>query len=315
MKKIKFKKINIKKIKLNKANKIILGIILILLLVTFSSTLGRFIYKELRNSYFNTKNFYFESDKLKETQARYEITNYNGVDTYSTTINMNSIKNNKVKSDNDIAYDLRFTCSSNANCSISKESGTIYATSNNDSFTITMTPNTNLKDNDSIYMTVYAKSSSPYVKEISASFVLKVGKSGLSYEISDNTNDIYMELKITNTLDYYNVLESFGTHNVGDKIDMITYLGLSDANKSKCASAIVSLDFDPNLLRLDMTNTSYLNNISSGVEAIGGYNYLNKFSFKIDAISSVIIKFYKIDTTNNYTYNGIGNSIVKVTFS
>ena len=55
-----------------------------------------------------------------------------------------------------------------------------------------------------------------------------------------------MDLRITNTLSYYVVNEAFGEYQQGYKIDIDTYLALSDENKAKCHSSIVNIQFDPN---------------------------------------------------------------------
>jgi len=290
--------------------------IIILLLISFIATFSRFIYKEIQDTFFGSKSFYFNSDKLGEELQRYQIDNWNGVDPYNITFNMNSLKNNLVATDSDIAYDIKFTCSSNITCSSSKDSGVIYSTTNTDQFTIFSTPNQQLNDGDSIWIQVEATSTSPYIKTLKGRFVINVGYYGLSYEISDNENDLYLELKITNTLDYYVIKEAFNNYKVGDKIDIPTYLDLSEQNKNKCASASVLLEFDPNIILLDMTSNAYLNATSKSKTKINNYDYINGISFNIDAISSEYIRFYKTDITKNYKYpNSNNNSIIKVTFN
>lgn len=299
-----------------KKHKIFLIIIIILLLIPFATTLSRFIYKEIKDSYFNSKKFYFSSDKLGEELIRYQIDNWNGVDPYNITINMNSFKNNLVTSNSDIIYDISYKCSSNITCNSSKESGIIYEATNTDQFTINTVPNQKLNDGDSIWIEVEATSTSPYIKTLSARFVINVGYYGLSYEISDNENDLYLELKVTNTLDYYEIKEGFDNYEIGDKIDINTYLNLSDENKKKCASATVTLEFDPNLLLIDMTSNAYLNSKTSSTTKINDYDYINGISFYIDAISSEYIRFYKTDISKNYKYpNDNNESIINVIFS
>lgn len=305
-----------KKVLKNKFFRISIALFSIILLLFLIPTLSRFIYKEVKDTYFNSKKFYFLSDKLGENLERYQIDNWNGVDPYSITINMNSFKNNLVKSDNDIEYDISYKCSSNIVCSASKNSGTIYASTNTDQFTINSTPNTILNDGDSIWIEVEATSTSPYIKTLSGRFVINVGYYGLSYEISDNKDDIYLQLKITNTLDYYEIKNAFDDYKIGDRIDINTYLKLSDENKKNCTSATVNLNFDPNVILLDMTSNAYLNATNIEKIKINNYDYINKLSFKIDAISSEYIKFYKVDTTKNYTYPLENNeSIIDVVFN
>ncbi len=296
-------------------NKLLLFIVL-LVFTTLLSTLGRFVYDETKKNYFLTQDFYFNSDKLKEVQANYVINNYNGVDTYDIVINVDSIKNNLVKSTDDIAYDITYNCTSNADCDSSKSSGVIYSTTGTDYFTITATPNTALVGGQYIEIEIFAESNNPYEKELSAKFKLVVGNYGLSYEIYDEANSPYLELKVTNTLDYYKVLVAFGSYSIGDKLDLETYLMLTSSEKENCASAIVNLSFPPIDILYDNVSdiSDSITNISTTV--IGGNNYVNALSFKIDAISSMIVRFYKIDATEDYTYPFVNPSpIVNVTYT
>ena len=65
-----------------------------------------------------------------------------------------------------------------------------------------------------------------------------------------------------------------------------------------------------------MTSDIYLSKVSSITEVINGYNYINTISFKIDALSSKTVKFYKNDTSQNYTYPIINqNSVIQVSYS
>ena len=65
-----------------------------------------------------------------------------------------------------------------------------------------------------------------------------------------------------------------------------------------------------------MTSEAYQEAVAMQTEVINGYNYVNSISFKIDALSSKMIKFYKLDTTQNYTFPIINNSsIIGVSYS
>ena len=303
----------IKVLKRIKENKI-LAILIIFLLIVGASTMGRFIYLEIKKNFFISKDFYFQSDKLRENEVLYRVNNYNGVDNYDIVINMNSIKNNKLRASSDIAYDININCSAKANCSINKDSGVIYEASGTDYFLVSLSPNTNLNSGDSISVQIIAKATSPYEKTLSATFMLVVGYYGLSYEIADVANRPYLEFKMTNTLDYYVVKEAFDSYSLGDKIDIPTYLALSDANKAKCASAIINLSFDPNTILYD--NTSIVEGlIETRTTTINSNQYVNYLSFKIDAISSMIVRFYKKNKADNYTYPIVNpNPIITVTY-
>ncbi len=298
----------------SKKNIIILLFAVFLLII--SPTLGRFIYFEVRDIYFRVQNFYFESDKLKVNKATYQVNNYNGVDSYNVVINLNSFKNNLQKATMDIAYEITFTCSNKAICDVDKDDGIIYSSNNMDTITITITPNQQLNNNDIIWMDVVAKSTSPYVKEISAIFILRVGFLGLSHEIADEVGSPYLEVKVANTLEYYRVIEAFGSYNVEDRINRSTYLTLSETDKQKCVSSFVNLSFDPDLIVIDMTGEIYLRSTNQTTQSIGGHNYLNGLTFRIDAQDSVIIRFYKKNSQQNYTFPIINpTSIVAVTYN
>ena len=293
------KKINIKFLK-NK--KLIVLICILLLVITSSLTFGKYFHDGLQNFYFQTKKFYFNSDKLKEKTATYSLDNWSGAGEYTININMNSIKNNLLKAETDISYNITYQCPSTVTCQITKTSGVIYGSVNNDSFNIVVTPNTTFHDGDTILIYVSATSTSPYEKTISARFILKVGKIGLSYEITDEEKSPYLEFRITNTIDYYLVEEAFDDYNVGDRIDITPYLNLPSSKNDKCYSAYITLTFDPNVVRLDLTNPSYLIKTNETTSLLEGNSYINGYTFKMEAISSQMVRFYKVNPLNNYTY-------------
>lgn len=299
--------------KIKKKHIIIISVILILLSITFSY--GRFIYNGIRNYYLSTKSFYFNSDKMSDNESYYQLDNWSGVDPVTITFNMDSKKNNLVASPDNIEYDIDYECSTNVTCVASKESGLIMNGTHTDNFTITMTPNTNLYEGDYIELEVSASATEPYEKTISGRFKINVGEIGLSYEIQDEPGRAYLDFNITNTLDYYKVLTPFGTHNQNDKIEISEYLSLSPENKRKCASAVINLSFDPSVLRLDMTNEAFLQAITNSSSLMSdGYDYLNSVTFGVEALSSTSVRFYKLNTNNNYTYPFVTNTPI-VTFS
>lgn len=290
-----------RKRKINHKNIIIISSFLILFFLTI--TYGRYIYRGIRNYYLSTKNFYFNSDKLTEDMSYYQLDNWSGVEPVTITINMDSKKNNIVASTDNIEYSIDFTCSSNVTCVSSKNSGLIMNGNNTDSFTITMTPNVTLHGGDSVWLEVETSATEPYTKSLSGKFTINVGDIGLSYEIVDSIGSPYLDFNITNTLDYYKVLESFGSYSAGDRIEINEYLALSEENRKHCTATLITLTFDPNLFRLDMTNEAYLQAKSTTTRLLSdGYDYLNSVTFGTDALSSTSIRFYKLNTNSNYTY-------------
>lgn len=296
------KKINKKIYKRKLLKKQVLILFLILLFVTIMIVFGRFITNSINNFFVRSREFYFYSDKLSEDTAIFQIDNWSGVDDYVITINMNSLKNNLISTSYDISYSIQSSCSDNAICELSKTEGIIFANTNSDIFTVTITPTKQLETGDKVEVEIIADSTSKYKKTLKGKFTLVVGKENLSYQITDTQQNPYLELRITNTLTYYNVRKAFGSYTVGQKIDSDTYLGLSDVNKAKCYSVMVTLSFDPNKVLLDITSDEYQKATNIVNTQINGKNYVSGFTIEIDAISSVNLRFYKADVTKDYTY-------------
>lgn len=289
--------------------------IFFLLLIVLVPTLGRYVGKEVKEYYLISKNFYFNADKLEPNSVVYQVENWSGVDSYDVTFNLDSYKNNTVYSKTDIEYEITYSCSSNVTCDINKTNGIIYTSKHTDSFTITINPIKPLEDGEKATIEVQAKSTSPYEKTLKGKFNVVVGKMGLSYEIIDEQDSTYFEVAITNTLDYYIARETYDKYEKGTKIDIDTYLKLPEYEKKYFASSIVTIDFSPLEALLDMTSSAYLDAISTKTEVIDNHNYVNNVSFKVDALSSYRVKFYKVDVNKDYTYPFENNeSIVEVTF-
>ena len=227
---------------------------------------------------------------------------------------MNSRKNNIEAATYDISYDIQYSCTDNAICHLNKTEGIIYASSNTDYFNLTITPNTQLRTGDRVVVDIEVHSTAEYQKTLKGQFILVVGQENISYQITDEVNSPYLELRVTNTLSYYTVRESFGEYQTGDRIDGDTYLSLSEQDKNKCYSGEVTIEFNPQEALLDMTSEVYNIAKNIGTTTINGNTYINRFTIMIDAISSVDVRFYKVDVTQNYTYpNGNNDSIIEVT--
>lgn len=295
-----------------KKNKIIFLMIMLVIFIFITTVFGRYITSSIHDFFLRSKEFYFYSDKLKEEGANYQVENWSGEDSYEIVINMNSRSNNLNVTSYDIDYDISYEYSDNIKCDISKTSGTIYASTNSDSFNIMLTPNTKLDTGDTVWVEITATSKGPYKKTLIGKFTLVVGKENLSYTIDDIANRQYLELKITNTLSYYTVEQSFDSHKVGDRLTIDEYLSLSEENKRKCYSARVNINFNPENVLIDITNGTYKDGTNVQTTKIDGYTYVDSFSLSIDAITSVNIRFYKTDVTKDYTYNGLGSPVITV---
>ena len=297
-----------------KKKQIILVLIILIIIISLVVIFGRFVTNSLNNFFLRSGEFYFESDKLSEEGTTLQVDNWSGVDDYTFTVNINTRKNNIETATYDIPYEIKYSASDNVICNLSKENGIIYASNNSDSFTLTITPNTQLRTGDKVTIDLEVISTGEYKKTLKGKFILVVGQENISYEITDEKSNPYLELSITNTLSYYTVRQAFGNYNLGDRIDVDAYLALSQENKNKCYSGEVKLEFDPNEVLLDMTSEIY--NQAKNIETINinGNTYIKSFTINIDAISSVDIRFYKVDVTKDYTYpNNNNDSVVEVT--
>ena len=297
-----------------KKKQMLIILVIVVALISLVAIFGRYITNNINNFFQRSSEFYFESDKLSEAGTTLQVDNWSGVDDYIITVNMNSRKNNIEVATYDIPYEISYSASDNIICNLSKQEGIIYASNNTDIFTLTITPNAQFRNGDKVEVDIEVKSTGEYKKTLKGKFILVVGQENISYEIIDEENSPYLDLSITNTLSYYTVREAFGNYNIGDRIDVDTYLSLSEENKNRCYSGEVTIEFNPQEVLLDMTSEVYNEAEDIRTTNIDGTTYVNRFTINIEAISSVDIRFYKVDVNKNYTYpNGNNNSIIKVT--
>lgn len=277
---------------------------------------GRYVKDIIDNYITRTQRFYFNSDKLTTDCKEFEINYWPGVDPYPINIQLNSMDNNLRVAPIDIDYTVTCSPTMGLRCDLSQTRGTIDD-SGVDSFVVTAIPDAIFDSGDTVSLTVKAKASEPFEKELCADFVFVVGDYGLSYKIEDEANSPYLEAIISNTVDYYKVIEPFGENNeyyVGRQISASLYEELTPAEQAKCASALITLSFDPTVVRLDMTNYYYQNKRSQVIDQIGGFDYVKEFTFAVKPQTSVAIKFYKLQRSNDYTYP-LGNNPQIVQFS
>lgn len=276
----------------------------ILVLLFTTTTYGRYIRNILNNYILETKAFYFNSSVLAVNGKNFSISNWDGVNSYTLTIDLNNRKNAEKYTTSDIIYSIDVDCPSSVQCTVTKRSGVLRSNDSTATYQIVVSPVGSFKEGDSVTVNTSVTSSSPYKKTMSASYTIGVEKSNFGYEIIDNENDKFLNIKFTNSVSYYQVSEAFGTYKVGDKINLDEYSLLTESEKDKCFSAIVTVEFDPRDLFLDMTNSSFLNRLDEDYKevTIDGYRWVSKFSFKVNASSSNTILFYKNDIKQNYTY-------------
>ncbi len=264
--------------------------------------LGRYVKNVIEDYISRTQRFYFNSDKLTVDNKQFKIDYWSGVESYPLTIEVNSLDNNLRGTDIAIDYEIECEHGSDLRCVLSKDNGTIGTSTNTDTFQVEIFPNKTFKDGDSASITVKATASDPYEKELSATFTFVVGSYGLTYKIEDEPGQPYLTAIVSNTNDHYTVIDDFRTYHYGDPITKEIYAELTPEEKAKCASALLTMSFSPNILRLDMTNYYYQNKLSETTQNIGGFAYVNSFTFAVASQTSVAIKFYKLQVNQNYTY-------------
>ena len=274
------------------------------------TTLAKYITEEFHGYYLNAKHFYFTSNRLTRNTATYQVNNWSGVGSFSITFNLLSEKNSYVYSEFDIPYTVSVTCPNDVVCTLDKNSGTIYNTPNNhsDTVTVSVSPTRSYGQNERLSIYIEASSTSPYIETLSSRFEYIVGQQGVSYEIDDEANRVYMLLKITNAINFCRVVTAFGNYSVNDLIDNSVFRTLQPADQAKCVSKYIDLSFDPTVVILD-TTSNIINEATYTSTTINGTSYVNSLSFKIDPLSAKTIKFYKSNALD-YTYPIVNNSSI-----
>lgn len=289
---------------------IVLCVLVVILFI--SVAFGRYIKNIINDYILETKGFYFNSSILSTNGKNYLINNWDGVNSYTLTVDLNNHKNDERYTNTDIVYDINVNCPSSVVCTLSKNNGILHPTDTTDNYQVIVTPQQNFYEGDTVAVTTSVTSSSPYVKTMSATYTIGVEKSDFSYDISDSVGSKFITLNLTNSISYYEVSEAFGDYAVGSQISLDDYNNLTESEKNHCFSAIITVEYDPNLLLVDMTNDLYLNKLSTNYEEIqiDGYQYVKKFSFKVNASSNNSIIFYKMDVNQNYTYPIVNDSSI-----
>lgn len=172
------------KVKTNKNSIVAIVLVTLIVLVAVSASLiAKYVYDNKNNAQMLSSNFHFTSNYLEEKQATYEINNWqNGfnIDLY------NYEKDNKALiSNTDIKYTVTVkTSSTNGSWGLEDENkGVLKKSSTKSSNTLKLTKSVNAKQGDKVTVTV--KTTYPFVKTISAVFILSTVDSP-SYSIDDN---------------------------------------------------------------------------------------------------------------------------------
>lgn len=259
----------------------------------FTINYGRYVKDVIQMFYLRSQNFYFSSDKLTILGKTYEINPWNGSEAYPIPISMSSLLNS-IKGTNDIvSYKVSCEGDEDVDCYIGtpgvrEENRTITTTYHTDNFTVTVVPRNvdedgapiGISNGDIVSVSIKAVSSSPYKETLSAKFNLIIGNYGVKYKIEDNANDLYFNTYVTNTIPDVTVT--------------------------------ATLTIDPSHVEeifFDMSNPIMHQDSFQILEytTIDGYQYITKISFDLSPKSSLMVKYYKKTTTNDYSY-GQGDS-------
>ena len=287
--------------KLKTRVRIILLMLLVVILIPVGVTFSKYINDFIGNYLIKTSNFYFSSDKLGKPAVNYSVNNWSGVSNFKIEFELNNHKNNLLVSDSDIEYTITVSHPDDVAVTFENVTGVIYTTEMTDSYELIVTPLRIFDTNQSVRIGITATSSSPYVKTLSAVYVITVGRKGISYNIEDEVNQPYLNLTITNARDQYIAFEAFGDYELNHVFTIDEYKALTSSEQAHCYSARITLAFNPNYIVIDTTN-DLLNDSTSTTTTVNGVAYISSITFDVDAMSSNVIRFYKVDVSEDYTY-------------
>lgn len=264
-----------------KINKLKVSIVcaIVIVFILHITGFGRFLYNNIKDRYLSSKQYYFTSNLLEVNKESHTYNNWSGTDVYKLDLELYSFDNDLLKADYDLEYTISCTTTSTKiDCAIgsqetgtSTEEGTIFVDNGNkEVVSIYLKPKDGAEFTlgEEVMVTVTAYTTEPYAKTISADFTFEITAQGADYQIEDKENQTYALVKLKNTLPI-------------------------DSN--------VTLRFDPEVVRLDMTDDVYINNLGYKTEIINGEEYINEITFLMTKESSKNIKFYKVDKSQDYS--------------
>lgn len=246
---------------------------------------GRYVKDIFQMYYLRSQNFYFSSDRLTIHGKEYEIEPWNMEDDYTINLNLNSKLNNLEVTTEDIVFDI--TCetigenASKIDCSFSETSikrallnqKIQVINDNTTTLNLYVSKLQDASDGDKLSVKVTATSKSPYAETLSATFTLIKGDYEVSYEIEDSPGDVYFKTIVTNASD-----------NVSDITLTIPNAYLGDH------------------VVLDMTNP-ILTSTDYDVETQTNSNgYIQVVKFTMQPKTSMMLRYYKLDKTKNFSY-------------
>lgn len=293
--------------------------VLLVCIVLFVSSLffinySRYVKDMVQTYYLRTKKFYFNSNRLTTLGKDYQSNPWiiNDPNNYRISIAMNTKLNSLKVMTDDVVYDVSCRVlrdgkeSDVAKCFFEGEGEDTNSMTrtisgkkgeeenlleNTDSFNIEVKPikMDQLTDGDKVTIEIIANAITPYKQTLSGRFELVVGDYGVSYEIDDQIGRRYIDCIVTNTVP----LEEKIVELTIAKPDEIIF----DQNNS-------ILDVIKKYDQGSYTDEEW-KKIGFGT-TVDENGYINKIRFKVEEKSSRLVRFYKRDLGNNYTF--ISNS-------
>ena len=132
-----------------------------ILFLFFGTTFARYVYNVIHNHILESKEFYFNSSVLDINNKQFRINNWDGVNNYVLTIDVNNQKNSLKFTNSDIKYQVEVSCPENVECQLSKTEGIIYKDKKTDSYQITVIPKEEFYEGDEVEIMTKATSIVP----------------------------------------------------------------------------------------------------------------------------------------------------------
>lgn len=267
-------------------NKYYLYLLLFALLIpcfTSNFTFAKYVFEDAYNNYLISKEFYFESPHLDG--STHSVYDWDGTSTYPLTFEIRNYADLLRWTGENISYTINISCTPSITgsvaCSTDSNTGTIVYSADNgttNNINVTMSNSNNLvfSDNDYVDMRVTATSTSPYRKSLYVDFRIYVVTRKVAYKIEDAEDSEFLSLTIAN--------QTTSAKNITVSWDY----------------SVVAVD---NLRKViaEATLGTYVSN---------GVTYVNSFTTSIPAKASFLVRYYKADITQDYTYGGSGGTPV-----
>ena len=243
---------------------LVLLVVIVCYVFSLTMTFGRYVAVKVSTYISSSKEFYFYSDKLDDKEIEYPIS-WSGTEDCIIPINLYTRMNSLKTATHDVKYKVEYEMlSSNALCNLSKDSGVVSAATNNDAFTVQVSPNKLMSKNDKMRVKINVTTVDDFEKTLTAIFIISLENEKVSYTIDDAKNRPYFNM-IINTIQKENI----------------------------------TISFDPTEVVIDTSNEIFKN--LKNYELLDGTKLVNKIEFTADALSNLNIKFYKKDISKDYT--------------